>query len=98
MKKCFASYFEPPVSLEFDHAADGFEERTVPNYRRLLDINIGDQKNTVTVQGCANRCPDIYGCHTPGGGDFHARGYVNELIARIVGPGGFWHVTEHVMK
>jgi hypothetical protein len=40
----------------------------------------------------------MYGCHTPGGGDFHARGYVNESIARIAGPGGFWHVTEHVMK
>ena len=56
------------------------------------------RKNTVTVQGCANRCPDMYGCHTPGGGNFHARGYVNESIARIAGPGGFWHVTEHVMK
>jgi ankyrin repeat protein len=36
------------------------------NNKRALNINIGDQKNTVLVQGCANRCPDIYGCHTPG--------------------------------
>ena len=50
------------------------------------------------MQGCANRCPDVYGCHMPGGGDFHNRGYVNECIARIAGPGGFWHVTEKIMK
>ena len=67
-------------------------------YARQLNINVGGQKNTVTIQGCANRCPDIYGCHTPGGGDFHARGYVNESIARIAGQGGFWHVTKHIMK
>ena len=52
----------------------------------------------MTVKGCANRCPDIYGCHTPAGGDFHTRGYVNESIARIAGPGGFWDVTERIMK
>ena len=63
------------------------------NYARFLDINVGDQKNTVTIQSCANQCPDIYGCHTPGGGDFHNRGYVNDVIARITGPGGFWYVT-----
>ena len=68
------------------------------NFSRALNINVGDQKNTVLVQGCANRCPDVYGCHTPGGGDFHNRGYVNECIARIAGPGGFWHVTEKIMK
>lgn len=69
-------------------------------HARQLNINVGDQKNTVTIQGCANRCPDVYGCHTPGGGDFHARGYVNESIARIAGQGQgeFWHVTEHIMK
>jgi ankyrin repeat protein len=68
------------------------------NVARKLNINVGDQKNTVLVQGCANRCPDVYGCHTPGGGDFHCRGYVNECIARIAGPGGFWHVVENIMK
>ena len=52
----------------------------------------------MTVQGCANRCPDKYGCHTLGGGDFHARGYINESIARIAGHGGFWYVVETVMK
>ena len=67
-------------------------------YARQLNINVGDQKNTVTIQGCANRCPDVYGCHTRGGGDFHARVYVNESIARIAGQGGFWHVTKHTMK
>lgn len=67
-------------------------------HARQLNINVGDQKNTVTIQGCVNRCPDVYTCHTPGGGDFHARGYVNESIARIAGQGGFWHVTEHIMK
>ena len=30
---------------------------------RFLDINVGDQKNL----------PDVYGCHTPGGGDFYNR-------------------------
>ena len=69
-------------------------------HARQLNINVGDQKNTVTIQGCANRCPDVYGCHTPWGRDFHARGYVNESIARIAGQGQgeFWHVTEHIMK
>ena len=33
-----------------------------------------------------------------GGGDFHNRGYINECIARAAGPGGFWHVVEHVLK
>ncbi len=47
------------------------------NVMRQLNINVGDQKNTVLIQGCANRCPDVYGCHTPGGGDFHNRGYIN---------------------
>lgn len=68
------------------------------NFARSLNINVGDQKNTVLIQGCSNRCPDVYGCHTPGGGDFHNRGYLNECIARIAGPGGFWHVVEKVMK
>jgi hypothetical protein len=80
------------------HDTDRCKKTISQNYGRVLNINVGDQKNTVTVQGCANRCPDVYGCHTPGGGDFHARGYVNESIARIAGPGGFWHVSEHVMK
>lgn len=68
------------------------------NFARFLNINVGDQKNTVTIQGCSNKCPDIYGCHTPGGGDFHNRGYVNDAIARIAGPGGFWFATESIMK
>ena len=69
-----------------------------PNYARILNINVGDQKNTVTIQGCANRCPDQYGCHTPGAGDFHNRGYVNECLARFAGQGGFWHVVENVLR
>ena len=68
------------------------------NYARMLNINVGDQKNTVTIQGCANRCPDQYGCHTPGAGDFHNRGYVNECLARFAGQGGFWHVVEKVLR
>ena len=50
------------------------------------------------IQGCANRCPDVYSCRTPGGGDFHNRDYVNECIARIAEPGGFWHEVEKVTK
>ena len=69
-----------------------------PNYARILNINVGDQKNTVTIQGCANRCPDQYGCHTPGAGDFHNHGYVNECLARFAGQGGFWHVVENVLR
>ncbi len=68
------------------------------NYARMLNINVGDQKNTVTIQGCTNRCPDQYGCHTPGAGDFHNRGYVNECLARFAGQGGFWHVVEKVLR
>ena len=68
------------------------------NYARALNINVGDQKNTALLQSCANRCPDVYGCHSPGGGDFHNRGYMNECIARIAGPGGFWHIVEKVLK
>ncbi|CAB4000436.1 Hypothetical predicted protein [Paramuricea clavata] len=30
------------------------------NVARKLNINVGDQKNTLLVQGCANRCPDVY--------------------------------------
>lgn len=71
---------------------------TYENFARALNINVGDQKNTVNIQGCSIRCPDIYSCHTPGGGDFHNRGYINESIARIAGRGGFWHVAEQVMK
>ena len=78
---------------------EGMEEGNAEvNFARSLNINVGDQKNTVLIQGCSNRCPDVYGCHTPGGGDFHNRGYVNECIARIAGPGGFWHVVEKVLK
>ncbi len=79
--------------------AEGMEEdKAKVNFARNLNINVGDQKNTVLIQGCSNRCPDVYGCHTPGGGDFHNRGYMNECIARIAGPGGFWHVVEKVLK
>lgn len=97
----FALYFKAPENRTQDDSVVkdvDMEETATLNYGRVLNINVGDQKNTVTVQACANRCPDQYGCHTPGGGDFHARGYVNESIARIAGPGGFWHVTEHVLK
>ena len=82
-----------------DHMED--EEQTTDrssNFSRCLNINVGDQKNTVTIQACANRCPDQYGCHSPGAGDFHNRGYMNECIARFAGEGGFWHVTEKVLK
>ncbi|KAJ7387577.1 hypothetical protein OS493_000911 [Desmophyllum pertusum] len=41
---------------------------------------------------------NVYGCHTPGAGDFHNRGYINESVARIAGQSGFWHVVEKVMK
>lgn len=68
------------------------------NLARVLNINVGDQKNTANIHGCINRCPDIYSCHSPGGGDFHNRGYLNESIARVAGHGGFWHVTQDVMK
>ena len=68
------------------------------NYARILNINVGDQKNTVTIQGGANRRPDQYGCHTPGAGDFHNCGYVNECLARFAGQGGFWHVVEKVLR
>ena len=67
-------------------------------HSRFLDMNVGDQKNTATIQSCANRCPDVYGCHTPGGGDFHNRAYINESVARIAGQGGFWYTAEHVLK
>ena len=53
------------------------------NFARAYNINVGDKKNTVLIQGYSNRCPDVYGCHTPGGGDFHNGGYVNECIAQI---------------
>ena len=68
------------------------------NIACVLNINVGDQKNTVLIQGCSNRCTDIYGSHSPGGGDFHCRGYINECIARSAGPGGFWRVLEKVLK
>lgn len=68
------------------------------NLALVLNINVGDQKNTANIHGCINRCPDIYSCHSPGGGDFHNRGYLNESIARVAGHGGFWHVTQDVMK
>ena len=41
---------------------------------------------------------DRYSVHVPGGGDFHNCGYINESIARIAGQGGFWNVTEHILK
>ena len=69
-----------------------------PNCTRILNINVRDQKNTVTIQGCANRCPDQYNCHTPGAGDFHNRGYVNECLARFAGQGGFGHVVENLLR
>ena len=67
-------------------------------FSRHPNINVGNQKNTVTIQGCSNSCPDIYGCHTPGAEDFHNRRYVNESGARIASQGGFWHMVENVMK
>ena len=68
------------------------------NYARNLNINVGDQKNTVTIQGCANRCPDQYGCHTPGAGDFHNHGYVNECLEKFAEQGVFWHMVEKVLR
>ncbi len=92
------TYFAKNTCIQHDDSAIPMNEEAKNVHARRLNINVGDQKNTVTIQGCANRCPDVYGCHTPDGGDFHARGYVNESIARIAGQGGFWHVTEHIMK
>ena len=87
-----------PRNEETENMNDTTSSSTPVNYARNLNINVGDQKNTVTIQGCANRCPDQFGCHTPGAGDFHNRGYVNECLARFAGQGGFWHVVEHVLK
>ena len=96
------------VSSYFSHAcAEDMEVETPANptncdssqnFSRAINISVGDQKNTVTVNRCANACPDIYGCHTPGAGDFHNRGYINETVLRIAGQVGFWQVVEKVMK
>jgi hypothetical protein len=76
IKNYFASYFKSPDNTQSEtlHDTDRCKKTVSQNYGRVLNIHVGDQKNTVTVQGCANRCPDVYGCHTPGGGDFHVRG------------------------
>ena len=87
-----------PVDTTVSNEMEVSSAEDAINYTRSLNINVGDQKNTVTIQSCANQCPDLYACHTPGGGDFHNRGYLNESIARIAGHGGFWHVAEVVMK
>jgi len=92
----FAQFYTTTERPEVNLVED-METNSV-NFARSLNINVGDQKNTVNIIGCVNRCPDVYSCHTPGGGDFHNRGYLNESIARIAGHGGFWHVTEHIMK
>lgn len=92
VSSCFSGLVDPDPPME----VDPIEPDNA--FSRHLNINVGDQKNTVTIQGCSNSCPDIYGCHTPGAGDFHNRGYVNESVARIAGQGGFWHVVESVMK
>ena len=76
----------------------GTEEDGGPNIARVLSINVGDQKNTVLIQDCTSSCPDLYGIHSPGGGDFYCRCYINECIARSAGPGGFWHISEKVLK
>lgn len=89
-------FYDTPDCNEPEETLDC--EDTSVNLSRVLNINVGDQKNTVNIFGCVNRCPDVYDCHTAGGGDFHNRGYLNESIARIAGHGGFWHVTERVLK
>lgn len=86
------------INREGSNNDNDFEMRSDENLGRILNINVGDQKNTANIQGCVNRCPDVYSCHTPGGGDFHNRGYINECIARVAGHGGLWHVLENVMK
>ena len=89
------------VESFYKSSSNGSEMRGIDagfNFARGLNINVGDQKNTVLIQGCSGRCPDVYGCHSPGGGDFHCRGYLNECIARSAGPGGFWHVVENILK
>jgi len=91
-------YFSRFFSREETEPIETDNECESDSFARRLNINVGDQKNTVTIQGCTNRCPDKYSSHIPGGGDFHNRGYINESIARIAGHGGFWHVTERVMK
>jgi hypothetical protein len=90
------SYFQTDNNME--SVTENRDVEGNKNYARAVNINVGDQKNTALLQGCSSRCPDVYGCHTPGGGDFHNRGYLNECIARIAGQGGFWHVLEKVLK
>ncbi|KAK3729296.1 hypothetical protein QZH41_002214 [Actinostola sp. cb2023] len=84
--------------MDCEGVASETDDDSINNFSRSLNINVGDQKNTVTIQGCEIRCPDRYSVHVPGGGDFHNRGYINESIARIAGPGGFWSVTEKILK
>lgn len=91
-------FYHPNIEIEKEPEATKLNHKPNVNFTRSLNINVGDQKNTVNILGCINRCPDVYGVHTPGGGDFHNRGYLNESIARVAGHGGFWHVTERVLK
>jgi hypothetical protein len=93
-----AQFYSDTSTEVIESLVESMDTNESVNFARHLNINVGDQKNTVNIFGCVNRCPDVYSCHTPGGGDFHNRGYLNESIARIAGHGGFWHVTEHVMK
>ena len=77
----YVSSFYPTDMVESSEITDESVEDTKgkENFARVLNINVGDQKNTVSIQTYANRCPDLYICHSLGGGDFHNRGYVNRL-------------------
>lgn len=57
-------------------------------------ITVGDAKTTTTIRGVRNRSPD----ESPGTpGDFHTQGYIIQCIAKIMGPGGFYHVARQVL-
>lgn len=73
------------------------ESATTAKHAREQVITVGDVKTTMTIRGVRNRSPDEFGAFTETPGDFHAQGYVMQCIARIMGPGGFYHVARQML-
>ena len=60
-------------------------------------ITVGDVKTTMTIRGVHNRSPDEFGAFSETPGHFHTQGYIMQCIAKIMGPGGFYHVARQVL-
>ena len=63
-----------------------------------LNVFVGDNATTKNIRSVKANAVDVFSNVMENPGHLHASGYVFECFASSHGPGGFFHIMEHVLN